>query len=155
MRYMQVCLVAVLFLVSCQDCGNLQEGERDTCCASMNKDTATSACIGSWKYSDGACTFACDSFPEDGTYNITYAEGLLSYSLVVEKPTPCHTLELRKSRLGTVPPQVSIDVMFVASDKVCAQVISPQKVTGTMKTDKPGIVIVRVAKAVKYQKIFN
>ena len=65
---------------------------------------------------------------------VTYENGLLSYSAIISTPTPCHTFTVQENILESDPVRVVIDVEFVDPDPdvLCAQVITDRTVRGSI-----------------------
>jgi len=86
----------------------------------------------------------CPSDEKDDTsssdlerYTATYENGSLQYSIRVAKPTPCHTLEIKKEVMESYPVQIRLDVKIKKSDtdRICTQVVTPDQVNGTIETE--------------------
>ena len=72
-----------------------------------------------------------DIFKENkGDYHIKYEEGIITYSVRIQKPTPCHTLTKDEIIMESYPVQVLIDLTSEPSNNLCAQVISYETIEG-------------------------
>lgn len=63
---------------------------------------------------------------------VWYADDALHYVLIIEKASPCHTVEVEELVLESYPVQVVVQtgVQAPAQDVICAQVITPEHVQG-------------------------
>ncbi len=69
---------------------------------------------------------------------VTYENGVLEYSFEVQKPTPCHSVEVEEIVMESFPVQIRIDAQIVSpsEDVMCSQVISPETITGSFQTEQ-------------------
>ncbi len=85
---------------------------------------------------------------------ISYGNGSLSYSIIVEKPTPCYSLDTQNQITGTAPnEQVNINIIMMLPDKnkLCAQVITYDTTSGDILINsKPTRVTVRLDNKIVY-----
>ena len=63
---------------------------------------------------------------------VDYENGILSYSGVVQKPTPCHVLEIEETIL-TNPTRIRVDISIEETDEICIQVITPEEISGSLE----------------------
>ncbi|MFP4401463.1 MAG: hypothetical protein ACLFPQ_06290 [Candidatus Woesearchaeota archaeon] len=74
-------------------------------------------------------------------FNVYYdpVKELLRYEATIDKPTPCHTLNVNENILESYPVQIRLVVIAEPSDMMCADVITPETVTGEIEIDhEPG-----------------
>ncbi len=73
---------------------------------------------------------------EEG-FSVWYDNGFLRYSAVIEKPTPCHELDVEEMLLESYPVQVSVNVDIYNPDpeQVCVQVVDVVELEGTIEID--------------------
>jgi hypothetical protein len=72
---------------------------------------------------------------------VSYADGIVSYSIPVSKPTPCHEIKTDMLVMESYPVQLRLNIEITPpqGDVFCAQVIAEQMVEGTFEIDhKPG-----------------
>ncbi len=144
-------IVAVLFITACTkvqipeeiNCGELStQEERNACCAEQNVDTPHIMCVGEWQYTEQGCSWVCETpeqEPEESNFNVRYSEGRIYYNITVDKPTPCHSINVTESVMESYPVQVGIYMEMIESQGMCAQVITPELVHGSVETQsKPG-----------------
>jgi hypothetical protein len=72
---------------------------------------------------------------------VKYSEGKLYYNASIQKPTPCHVLEVKENIMESYPVQISIDISILPVEGMCAQVISNEIVEREIEIDhKPASV---------------
>lgn len=72
-------------------------------------------------------------------YSSNYIDGKVYYKAIINKPTPCHKVEVEEIFLESYPVQIELLIDIIPSDEVCAQVIAEEIVEGTIEIDhKPG-----------------
>lgn len=97
---------------------------------------------------DAPDTGAPDGGPTDPgstePYATAYENGVLTYSVNVMTPTPCHRLSVNERILESDPVQIAIEINIIEPEpgRVCAQVISEQSVEGRITTSEPGRVTI-------------
>jgi eight-cysteine-cluster-containing protein len=137
-------------------CGDNGKEYSNPCTACSSKE------IDSWI--EGECP-SDNEKPKDGRssddlerYSAAYEEGAVTYSIRVAKPTPCHTLEIRKEIMESYPVQIrlNVEVKKEETDRMCAQVITPDEVNGTIETDhKPAMMEIVVDGTTVYTTTFE
>jgi len=67
--------------------------------------------------------------PVSENFSTNYNEGVLTYSGIIEKPTPCHTLEFQELVMESFPVQIRININVVEPDEgtFCIQVIEEEE----------------------------
>ncbi len=74
----------------------------------------------------------------DGTdrYFVYYENGSVNYNITVAKPSPCHTLDVRKSVMESYPVQIRLDISILPPEEgeMCAQVITEDTICGDIGT---------------------
>ncbi len=94
--------------------------------------------------SEGECLSTGMPVPPSGKLpgaKVSYANGTLSYSIPVSKPTPCYEVKTDMIVMESYPVQLRLDITLTPPDGevMCAQVIAEQMVEGTFEIDhKPG-----------------
>lgn len=75
--------------------------------------------------------------PEPPTTSTFYENGVVTYTAVVQKPTPCHTLSVDEQIMESYPVQIAIDISILKPDEgqICAQMITEEVITGEIETD--------------------
>ena len=62
-----------------------------------------------------------------------YENGIFHYSFMVDLPSPCYTVEKNEIIMESYPERVMVDVAIKSTDDdMCAQVITPYEVTGSI-----------------------
>lgn len=72
---------------------------------------------------------------------VNYADGVLTYSIPISKPTPCHEVKTDMLVMESYPVQLRLDITTPPpeGEVMCAQVIAEQMVEGNYTIDhKPG-----------------
>ena len=67
---------------------------------------------------------------QEGNFLVEYADGVVSYSAVIQKPTPCNTLKVDELIMESYPVQIKIDVSIEKHSGFCIQVIDYENITG-------------------------
>ena len=75
--------------------------------------------------------------PTAPPYSVSLDDGVLTYSIRVQAPTPCHEPVVQERIMESYPVQVGLDVTFRDSGQMCAQVITEKTVTGRITIDAP------------------
>lgn len=94
--------------------------------------------------SEGECVSTGMPVPPSGKLQeakVTYANGILSYSIPISKPTPCDEVKTNMVVMESYPVQLKLDITTTPpeGEVMCVQVISEQMVEGTFEIDhKPG-----------------
>lgn len=71
--------------------------------------------------------------------NTEYSDGVLFYDIEVLKPTPCHDIEIVEELRDDV---LVITLSFVSTEEMCAQVITPETVSGEFGVDfEPNVLV--------------
>ncbi len=73
----------------------------------------------------------------DEDFSAWYDDGLFRYFARIEKPTPCHQLEVEELIMESYPVQVrvNIDITYPDPELVCIQVIDVEEVHGSIDID--------------------
>jgi|GEM_PF-2549695 len=96
--------------------------------------------------SEGECAVSNETQPQPSSgklpgAKVSYSNGMLSYSIPVSKPTPCHEVKTDMLVMESYPVQLRLNIEITPpkGDVFCAQVIAEQMVEGTFEIDhKPG-----------------
>lgn len=80
-----------------------------------------------------------DFFNYIESVNTEFSDGVLYYEILVAKPTPCHEIDLVEEYDDGV---LTITLSFVSTDEICAQVITPENITGEFKAESEPDVLV-------------
>ncbi len=100
-----------------------------------NNETYSNACVAQSQGINIAYEGECES----QTTTLSHTQGVLTYEFIVDKPTPCHDVNVTTMIQESFPPTVviSAQVQSPSADVICAQAISPQTINGTVEIDKP------------------
>lgn len=99
-----------------------------------------------------------DSRFEETTENVyvKYENGMLSYKITIEKPTPCHIIVKDEKVMESYPVQVAVDLTFQSSNEICIQIISKETVEGEIYTgNKPGSFEIKLNELIVYSTNFS
>lgn len=82
---------------------------------------------------------------------VKYENGMLSYKITIEKPTPCYKIIKNERVMESYPVQVYVDISIESSDEICIQVIAEETVKGTINIGyKPGSFAIRLNENIIY-----
>jgi hypothetical protein len=101
--------------------------------------------IAGWNVQETKLHEQDDGLDGSENYKISYRDGKLQYELTVDKPTPCHSLAIDEFVMESYPVQIRLEVTIQEpeDDQMCAQVITPETITGEMDIGhEPGSVSV-------------
>ena len=68
---------------------------------------------------------------------VQYENGIVSYRVTVEKPTPCHQIEIVEMKTGTIPLEVEIEIQTIPppDDVICIQVTEIEEISGSIEVE--------------------
>ena len=75
--------------------------------------------------------------PNEDGFGVWYTDGILRYSARIEKPTPCHALDVEELIMESFPVQVRVNVDVYNPDpgQICIQVIDVVELEGSIEID--------------------